>query len=70
MINKGRLQGPYIHVLATSQSNTSLDGDFSFEQKKKFRQNGIFMLKIFSNLPLYDKNPLYLGVKSIKPAFE
>ena len=65
MIRWGRLQGPYTHVLASSQSNTSLDGDFSFEQKTNMRKNGIFMLKIFSNLPFDEKNPLYLGVKRV-----
>jgi len=66
MIHKGKLDSPFIHVLATSQSNSSLDGDFSYEQKKDMRKNGIFMLKIFSNLPFYEKTPLYLGVKSVK----
>ena len=58
--------GPYTDVLASTKSNTSLDGDLNLARKEELRENGIFLLKIFDNLPVDQSKNNYIAVKSIQ----
>lgn len=65
MIKRGRLEGPFTHILATSKTQIVLDADYVQDEKRNLRSNGAFWVKIFDNIPLQENFTNYLAVKAI-----
>lgn len=69
MLKRGTLEGPIINVYGTSKNFSELE-DFSPQQKKDARKQGIFFIKIFDKIPLNPNNSNYLKIVSVNLDFK
>lgn len=69
MLRRGTLEGPIINVYGTSKNFSELE-DYSLDQKKDARKQGIFFIKIFDKIPLNPNYSNYLKISSINIDFK